>query len=157
MESEGLITQVFLMLIPGHEDYDYVYDFETKTDTIQRLKTGNFIKFSKQKSVHEYDLPTGKRRRVIYVAKLNGRAIQRGWIRATCLVPNPYPSHWTTTIVAINGNGEDDSVENLAYVNPGWMVNVTLPQFWYAREGCIVSQFQKPYQPLITLPTVNKH
>jgi hypothetical protein len=112
------------MLIPGFEQYDYEYDAKTGIDTIKNLRTGNAIKFMKTKSRFDENTITGKRRLILYKAKLDGKLVSRGIIRGWCLLENGLDRHSepfrNKSLIPINGNIEDDRVHNLKWVPRLW-------------------------------------
>ena len=107
------------MRIPGFENYDYDYDFETNTDILHNILTGNAIKFQKTKSRYEENTNTGKRRLIQYKACLCGRMVSRALIRGWCITENGFDSSKPfdrQSLIPINGNIEDDRIENLKWV-----------------------------------------
>ena len=109
----------FLMLIPGYDDYDYDYDFDTNTDIMHHLNNGKPIIFRKTRSRYEQSTNTGKRRLILYKALLNGQLVSRALIRGMCIIKNGFnpskPFH-RQSLIPINGDIEDDRIENLKWV-----------------------------------------
>lgn len=107
------------MLIPYYENYNYDYDFDTNSDIITNLRTGNTIKFQKKKSRGTYNTPTGIRHLISYRACLNGNMVNRALIRGWCITENGFDSSKPfdrQSLIPINGNIEDDRIENLKWV-----------------------------------------
>lgn len=101
------------MLIPGHENYDYVYNFETKIETIKNLHTNKYIKFDKL-TTREFGEPF-----TFYLICLDGCMVDRAQLRGLCVVENPFlitHPFRITTLIKINKNNEDDTIENLKWV-----------------------------------------